>query len=140
LGRLQLKFDAARLEFLARVIVQVAPHRWVTVELVLDSGSNATGLHAGVARRSGVEPGLLPREDLDFVASRAQIPYLEGVRLVFAGDTMHTPVEARLAILPDPREGSGGGEAAGVLGLDVLKDLGARVVLDLGRAGGFVDW
>lgn len=104
----------------------------------MDSGSNVTGLFAGVAHRGGVVTGGLPIEGLDFVGSRAFRPFLPGARLVFAGEGGARSVTVRLAILPDPGEGAG--ETAGVLGLDVLRDLGGTVHLDLPRGSGWVEW
>ncbi len=140
MGYLQLRFDRRRLAFLAWVAFRVLPAPWFTLELAVDSGSNATGIGSQVAQAFGIPLPTLARGELAVVGGLTRQSFLRAVPAALFGDAPPEIRLRRLWILEPIEPGPGGTVQAGVLGLDARPAYGASVVLNLHKGEGWTEW
>lgn len=140
MGRLQLRYDRQRLAFLALVSIELTPGRWTAVELLVDSGSNTSGVTAPVASANGVALSRLPWGDLSVVGGLSTQPFLAEARAALHGDPGAGVRLRPLWVLAESQYPLDEADEGGILGLDALDAYGARLILDLRAGRGFIEW
>ena len=120
--------------------LELYPATWTTVELLVDSGSNTSGIDASVASANGVPLGRLPWGDLSVVGGTTTQPYLDAIRAALGGDAGSGVRLRPLWVLAGSEKPIGEGADSGILGLDALASYRASVVLDLNQGTGWIEW
>ena len=161
MGSLELWYAAGFRRFMADVSIAIAASpvsggtsfgNAVPASLVVDSGSNVTVLSEELAWRLGVEIDELETRELGGVTGVARRPFVRNVE-VFLGPAddgaVHLPgvAIARADARgpggrhdPAPWSGSLMGSGLSILGTDVARALGARLMLDFARLKGTLEW
>lgn len=140
---IELTYDSERELFSAPVLLTVGSGgdlRYQSEEMYVDTGSSISSVAVGTAEALGLDPSTLPRETIGGQGGFAAEPVASGVSVAIGGRQVELDkVRIALELREKVRKKSGKmrrvGErvvpALSLLGLDALRKLGARLIVDL---------
>jgi len=156
MGRLEFKFNSERKHFIVpagiRPLSPATGPPLVTAEFVLDTGSNQTCISETTATSLGIDVDNLERRQVGGIGGIVSHPFIGNLEMFLIGDDVVRVKLPEVTVLPEMKRkiekkkgvfvqrGDLKLPAFNLLGVDVLEQLQAKLVIEMKTKKGWIEW